>query len=383
MNTSPQEIPAEELLPADIQTANLLVARLHELMGDNLDVAFYYGSRLKGTTRRHSDFDLSFIPREGAVPCTNLTIAVGGVLFDLYPIGWDGMERLATFDNPSTSLLFCTEVVYARNEAVRARFDTLRHRAEELLSPAGHDQMAHKALELFRKLGPDHYLLAAHVAPDDLFTAKHRAMRLVGGVAHCLAVLNQAIVDTRRPENLLGLEKRPADTETLLRILVDGTDIAAIRHAATRLMQATRALILAELEDCVGGTLHLKHFFNYPEARNALFAIEDACERGNRYLALCVLTAWQNEMAQVMKKLATGCDVPDDLLFPEIAAEYRAYGFPDLMPSVLAGDMATLKEGIAQYDSLLRRFFTEQDVPLCDFADNADLSVWLAALPPL
>ncbi len=365
------------------QTADLLVARLRELMGDDLDVAFYYGSRFKGTTRRHSDFDLSFIPREGAAACTNLTVAVGGVLFDLYPIGWDGMERLATFDNPSTSLLFRTEVVYARNEAVRTRFDALRHRAEELLSPAGHDQMAHKALELFRKLGPDHYLLTAEVATDDLFTAKHRAMRLVGGVAHCLAVLNQANVDTRRPQHLLKLERRPADIEALLRILVDGSDVDAIRQAATRLMRETRALVLAELQDCVGGTVRLKDFFNYPEARNALWAIQDASEQGNRYLALCVLTSWQNEMAQVMKKLATGCNVPDDLLFPEISAEYKAYGFPDLMPAVLSGDMAALEAGIAQYDALLRKFFLENDVPLCDFADNAALSEWLAALPPL
>ena len=369
--------------PTERQTAALLVARLRELMGDELDVVFLYGSRLKGTTRRHSDFDLSFIPREGASKCTNLTVSVGGVLFDLYPIGWDGMERLAGFDNPSTSLLFCTEVVYVRDESVRARFDALRTRAEELMSPAGHDTMAHKALELFRKLGPDHYLLTAQVAADDLFTAKHRVMRLLAGLSHCLAVLNQTAVDTRRPENLLALPKRPSALDTHLAVLVESTDVGAMQHAMTLLMQQTRALVLTELQDCVGGPLRLKDFFNYPEARNALLAILDATERGNRYLALCVLTAWQNELAQVMTKLETGCDVPDDLLFPEIGTTYLTHGFPDLMPAVLAGDAAALKEGIAAYDALLRQFFLDNDVPLCDFTDNAALSDWLAALPPL
>ena len=362
------------------KTTRLLIERLKQRMGEELDIVFFYGSQLKGNTRLHSDFDLSYIPSEGSTKYNGITVMVDDVLYDLYPMDWASMDRLATYDNPSASLLFRTEVAYCREDKLLERFNGLRPRLEALLKPEAKGEMAKKALRLFRNLAFDHFRLSTCVKPGDLFTAKHLSIGILRGIAHCLGVANQACIDTRDLENLHNLALRPASFFEQAEILVNSQNVQAIQAACTHLMEETHALLTDRVTASCRNTTPLGGMFNYPEALNCLRSILSSCEKGNRYHALTSWTGYKNELAQVMARLATQVDYTDDHLFGQFAATYEAYGFPDLLPAILSGDVDAVRTGIETYDERYRKFFKENGVQLDVFKDNQALSAYLNAL---
>ncbi len=362
------------------KTANLLIERLKRRMGEELDIVFFYGSQLKGKTRLHSDFDLSYIPSEGSTKYKGITVMVDDVLFDLYPMDWACMDRLATYDNPSASLLFRTEVAYCREDKLLERFSGLRPRLEALLKPEAKGEMAKKALRLFRNLAFDQFRLSTSVKPGDLFTAKHLSIGILRGIAHCLGVANQACIDTRDLENLRDLALCPASLFEQAKILVDSPDVRAIQAACTHLMEETHSLLTDNVTVSCRNTTPLGAMFNYPEALNCLRSILSSCEKGNRYHAQTAWTGYKNELAQVMARLATQVDYTDDHLFGQFSGTYEAYGFPDLLPAILSGDVEAVRIGAGAYDECYRRFFCENGVQLDVFGDNQALSVYLNTL---
>ena len=118
--------------------------------GNEVDLIFQYGSQIKGTTHKFSDVDLSFTPGPDST-LHSITVMVDDTLFDLYPMRWSLLERMAEFRDISSSVLLQNRVLYSRNEAVLARFQALGEQLRTLQQPEAKPEMVSRDAGNFPK----------------------------------------------------------------------------------------------------------------------------------------------------------------------------------------------------------------------------------------
>jgi predicted nucleotidyltransferase len=114
---------------------NLMVEKHLARLGEETELIFLFGSREKGTAHPNSDVDLCYTPVHES-EWAHCTVTVEGILFDLFPLHWSQLERMADFDDPRTSLIMDARVVYHRTEEALTRFRGLQDRIRRLEQPA-------------------------------------------------------------------------------------------------------------------------------------------------------------------------------------------------------------------------------------------------------
>src|SRR5512133_3651288 len=125
-----QRTPMDKIQPA----IDALKTALLEKLGDEVDLIFQYGSHIKGLAHKYSDVDISYVPVHETT-WESITVMVGDTLFDFYPMHWSHLERMADFRDVSSTVLLNNRVLYQRDEAVGARFESLAERLRSLQRP--------------------------------------------------------------------------------------------------------------------------------------------------------------------------------------------------------------------------------------------------------
>lgn len=352
-------------------------------LGDEVEVVFRFGSRVKGGAHRYSDVDVSFVPaREAAWHA--ITVLVDDVLCDLFPLPWPTLERWAAFDDVRGSLLLDAEVVFARSDAADARFRALADRLRALTEPAARPEMLAKAQAILARAGDPLVLLREEAAAGRMLPAVRQARRVLDTVLHCLAVLNQAPVDTRRLPEVVALPRLPDGFETGVAALRSARDPAALVASAEALVRSTRALLLAEQRTVQRRSTTFAEAFagGYPELRADLQHVLLACERGQAS-ALDVVSPLDvvSVLHEVMVGIAsaeTGVEYGSSNAMRDYWVDLDALGFPDLLAPALAGDRTELHRRTVAFDERLRDFLVERGVDLASYGSIDELEAALA-----
>ncbi len=81
-----------------------------------------YGSFVSGGQSAVSDVDLYFVPATGRALALSRTFWIEDVGYDLFPMDWERLERIADFSDNLTPLVAEARVLYCRGAADAARF---------------------------------------------------------------------------------------------------------------------------------------------------------------------------------------------------------------------------------------------------------------------
>lgn len=354
---------------------------LLQRFGDQVDLIFQYGSHLRGTAHKYSDVDVSWVPVH-AKTWGSITVMVDETLFDLYPIHWAKLEQMADFRDVSATVLLHNRILYQRNQAAADRFAALTTRLRALQQPEAKPQMVRRALELFQGVGYDYYLLRRSAALDDEIGCLRQSQAILRAVLHCVAVCNQAPVDTRKLAQVLALPQLPQGFgEHVNRVVAAMTPQTALT-AIDALLDTTYLFLLERQRQHLNEGAMWPAVFDaaYPELKRDLQAVMQACEQQDVFAAKNALFSLLHEMslgiAQVERGFAATsfnglCDYEQDL---------TALGFPALTPLLVAGDFAGLHRQCLAFDVRLKAFLTERAVKLNDFASLEEL--WGFLTPP-
>ena len=345
-------------------------ALLRELGGE-IDLIIQYGSHLKGAAHPYSDLDLSYVPAHEST-WKSITVVVAGVMCDLYPIHWSRLEEMADFRDPSGTVLLDHRVLYQRNEEAAARLAALPSRLLALLQPEARPAMLRRAQEIFRATGYDYFLLGQQAAAGHPWSCLQHADRLLRRVLHCLAVCNQACIDTRKLPEILALPRLPAGiAETAARI-TSATDPGELLAACGSLMQTTRDLLLAEQRQIPRQTtLPALLDSAYPELKGDLQHVLLACERRDMFSLKGPLLSLYHELNLALAQAFTGIAYSDFNSLTEYEQNLVALGFPALLPHVVSGDFVALHRACLAFDQHLQRFLRDHAVQLNAF-DSID-----------
>lgn len=356
-----------------------LTAALLRRLGDEVDLIFRYGSQLTGATNRYSDVDISYVPVHEDT-WESITVLVNDTLFDLYPMHWSKLERMAAFREASASVLLNHRVIYSRTEAAAQRMQTLAEQLRSLQEPAARPEMIRCALEIFQSTGYDYTLLREQVGAGHGAGSLKQAQAIFRTVLHCLAVLNQACVDTRKLAQVLALPRLPLDFAATAGRMVDATEPRDLLAAADALLHTTRALLLAEQRQHLRHTTTFPAAFDaaYPELKRDLQGVMLACERQDMFALRTSLFSLLHEMSLAIAQVGTGVAYSRFNGLADYEQDLASLGFPALLPYVESRDFAALHRQCLAFDRRLKQFLAERSVQLNAFASLDELRDFLS-----
>jgi hypothetical protein len=358
------------------RVTRILVDELVRRHADEVDLVFRYGSLLQGSAHRYSDLDISWVPAS-ADTWDAITVMVDDVLVDCYPIHWSVLERMSELQHVSCAILLHGRIVHRRSDAAAARFAALGERLRAVQLPAERPAMVRRALERFTAVGYPHYLLTRAARDAHVLAALQEAAAIRDIVLHCLALVNQAPVDTRRRAEVLALPVLPRGLAEALSQLDAAGDAAELLAAIDTLLDTTRALLVAEQATLVRETSFADAFrAAYPELKGDLQHVLLACERGAA--SPLELVSIQRELMAHLALALDGIEPSAFNALPDYERDLAALGFPDLLDPALGHDAATLHARVRAFDEHLRAFLVERGVDLCTFATPDDLKAGLA-----
>lgn len=358
-------------------TAVLKTALLRDL-GDEVDLIFRYGSFLKGNMHSYSDLDISYVPVHETT-WHSITVLVDDMLCDLYPIHWSRLEEMADFENISSTVLLNYQIVYERTAAVGARFRALPERLYALQQPAARPAMLRKAQAYFQRTGYPAYLLRQQAANGHFFACLQQALEIRSTVFHCLALCNQAAIDTRKLPQVLALPKLPVNFAETMAHLTNATTPADLLAACDQLLQTTRDLLLTEQRQVADSAIGYPAAFGagYPELKNGLQHVLLACERQDRFALQVPLLSLYHELSRMIAEATTGVVYTGFNSLAEYEQDFVGLGFPALLPAVEAGDFDALHRQCVAFDAHLQRFLTQHGISLNTFATVDELQRYL------
>ena len=375
------EMTKGDLMRGDIQSIleTLKDAMLHKL-GDEVDLIFQYGSQVKGTTHKFSDVDLSFVPIHDST-WENITVLVDDTLFDFYPMHWSHLEHMAEFRDVSSSVLLQNRILYSRNDEILRRFEELGARLRTLQEPEAKPQMVRRAMEIFQSTGYEFYLLQLQAEIRHQAGCIKQAGSIFRTVLHCLAVCNQACIDTRKMEQVLALPGLPAGFAESAHRMIVTLDPDELLSATSTLLQTTREFLLAEQRQFLCSETDFPTEFDsgYPELKRDLQAVMLACEQQDLFTLKGSLLSLLHEVSRGIAKVITGISFTGFNGLSEYEQDLVELGFPALLPYLEARDFDGLYQNCLAFDMRLREFLMEREVPLNSFATVDDLQVYLAS----
>lgn len=347
-------------------------------LGEEVEIVFQYGSFLHGATNKYSDVDLSYVPRHEDT-WESITVMVDDVLCDLYPMHWSKLERMAEFRDVSASVLLHHRIVYRRSEAAADRFRALAARLEGLLLPAARPEMQRRAQEIFQSTAYDYYLLRRQVEAGHQAGCARQAQAILRTVLHCLAVYNQACVDTRKVAQVLALPHLPAGFAETAERLINAWAPHDLLTATDALLQTTRDLLLAGQRQHLRAAVTYPAAFEsaYPEFKRDLQGIMLACERQDMFALKTSLFSLLHELSRAIAEVETAVSYSGFNGLDEYEQDLAALGFPPLLPAAAAGDFAALHRQCQAFDGRLQTFLTGRGVALNTFATPAALHAHL------
>ena len=364
-------------MASDLERASEMIqeALLREL-GDEVELIIHYGSHYRGGGHKYSDLDLCYVPSNEET-WNHVTVIVNDKLIDLFPFHWPRFEDVAEFNHVFCTILMNSEIIYQRDEEAARRFLALRERCRELQEPQARPDMLRKAQEIFQGAGYPYYLLQQQAARGHQLASMKHAQDVLKAVLHALAVCNQACIDTRKLDQVLALPKLPPGFAEMVHKIMTTADPAQLLQATETLMNAARALLLAEQAVAQGHEPNFPEVLSgtYPEFKAGIQHLMLACEQENAYTF--ELMSLYHDLMIHMAWAATGIGYSDFNSIAEYEQDLAALGFPDLLPYIEAGDFAGLHEQCQLFDQRLQQFLIAHDVALNSFSTVDELQAYL------
>ena len=354
--------------------ADLMIRTLLERLGDEVEIIVRYGSTVRGGTHRWSDLDMSYVPKHPDTwDC--ITVMVDDILFDLYPLHWPTLERMAEHGDWRATILDDLRVDYAASPAARDRLAALVERHHELEQPSARRQMVAKALTEFERVGYDYYQLTRTARTGEFRSACVHANRIIGILLRSLVVLNQSRADTRKLHEVMALDRIPPGLEELVDSVTTAATPTDLIAACDALLEAVRTLLLCEQAESqrVEPSIEARLGAAYPELRADVQRVLLACERHDLLAAQTKLYSFLHELhfhlAQGERGIEySGFNSLDEYLSAEIET-----GFPDLVSPAVAGHFEKLQEETLRFDEILRAYLREAGAGLYCYESREDL----------
>lgn len=332
---------------------DIFIEKVRREYPEDISLVFIYGSEARDDAHSKSDLDLVFVPRTSRGRELSMTFLLRDIGYDFFPMSWERLERIASFDETLVSIVAQGKVVYSASEADEDRFLALQEQIQRTVDGPLTINMLDKASALIEKA----MLYCAEMA----YSFDYGQVRVcAGGV---LSVLSTAVyllnntymqkAEKHRLEELAQLPRLPEHFVKHYLTVIHEKRSDYIRTASWRLLNCVKALysdMEAELRVCEAPQSLLPGTYE-----------EMVCNWKNK-----LLTAIHDNDAHYAYVTAVNYQA----MLDEVS---RRGGLPrmDILKSFQADNLPALRKAIVEVEKRYLKMLYENDVAITQF-DTTD-----------
>jgi len=292
------------------------------------------------------------------IPATNRanglarTFIIDGIGYDLFPMSWERIERMADVKEYNTTCLADAEILWARCDEDRQRFGSLQARLKaNLQNPAYMLERAKKWFDTVKEIYQDTFF------EDRLYKVRENAGHICDLLAMAVAFVNGRFFvhgQTSQLAELSNMKKTPLDFEKLYRAIVNEPSPDAQKRFCHDIMKSTKA------------------FLDEQEKPPVSSAAPDFTE----------LTAWYQELCYTWRRVYHWCDMKEPVnayiwcctLQSEADEWGEKFGIADvdMLSSFKAEDLAGFRERVETVEEKFRQAIADNGVALDEYKSVED-----------
>ena len=325
----------------------MLVETVRNHYTHDIAIMIVYGSYVDGTLTPTSDLDVIIVPKTDKGWNLARTFMFNGTGNDIFGVGWEHLERYASFDDMKVSVLACSQLVYYDEEADRAHYEALIQQVHDIEQGPLTQALIEKAER--RMTTVKQYYGELCLGHD---------LSAVGGILYeigdVICLLNHTYLRSgykHFDDEIIQFALLPEGFLQAFHAVSDGSTREAVIRACHNLISLIDSF-LPEVRKVIVPQGNVQEFEElYEEMSSHWNKLRRACATGDRMMALTVASVLQSVFDMVQKHLGT--DIADLRLVDQFTNGLQAL--------LEAGDRAErtlvrlLQEGgltFAQYDNL-------------------------------
>jgi hypothetical protein len=344
-----------------LKAAEILIEKIRKDYQDDVAVVVIMGSYIYDALHSRSDLDMYYVPKTERGRNLARVFIIDGIGFDIWPISWERLERIAGHEEKITSIVTEGRVLYHGSEEDLERFNQLRAKG---LDVSDRNKFMDKAQKQVDQAYKAYFrLLRAEQLPD----ARMQAMGIIFPLTYAIALLNGTTVKRGRgklKQEIMDMPLVPPDFPELYDTVFSSMDMDEMRNAYGQLIHETQELVRKEqdrLRPAASFTENLDGF--YEELINFYNKIYHACEIGDTCTALFAAT----EIMYEIEDAFTGTGVSPGLL-------------PDIVGAFDPQDIGHFLDVVKAHQEAFVALLQEKGVTLRVLQDFSELEALMASL---
>ncbi len=301
---------------------------------DDVSLVCCYGSYVNGTANKMSDIDFYYVPKTDRAYELTKSFILDGIGFDFWPLNWERLEAMATFDNTMVSLVADCNIVYSNCSKDEKRFLDLQKKIQEIKEQEINQDMLIKAEEHIKEAMREYCQL--QLSKDICEIRTHSGMLLME-IADAVTLMNNryfAYGLKKHLSEVLALQYVPVGFEELYNLIINSDISEEIKNSCLTIINNTIELC-KKLSDSIRTKKKPQDVLSglYEEIVSTWNKIYTACDNRNGNLAFLAGTCLQQELDSVS----------DMCEFPRI----------DLMGKFNANDLESFKEAAEKAEDIM------------------------------
>lgn len=318
-----------------------------------------------GSADAHSDVDFFYVPKTDKALKLTYQFIIDGIGYDLFPISWDRVLKIAAFDQPLAAVITESKVIYSATEEDLQRYESYRTNMLKLCSEEGAQIMLNKAHEYFNEV----FIYLANMKRGGLrlIDLRIEASKVISKLAMVVAYANHTFYKKgfgKSIQDSFKLSTLPLDYQVLVETIIRLDDKEALIASTVELVDNTRTFLLDKSYDFAQPEPFETLFIGYyEELKSVINKMLRACDQQDQLAAYAVAAYFHEEISQFLMKVEVGIWYNDRHIYQEYSKVFERIFNIDLIDLVAIGDFEALKAAVEKLNldfvALLKRQYVE------------------------
>ena len=290
---------------------DLILDKIRRDYQDDIAIFVIMGSHLYHETHPKSDLDMYYIPKTNKGYELASVFIMEGIGFDLWPISWERIERIAKHEERLGSIVSEGQIVYYGCEEDLMKFKALQDKATDK-SQTGH--FIYRSKSQMRSVYQELYFLDQ---ASMLSKARYHAVQIIYGLTYALALLNQSPIKRGRGKLLSEIQamaRIPNDFEKDYRNIFQTEKMDDLKRSVHHLVYSTQHLVDQVWYDLIQDSFTNEAQGFYEELINNYNKIERAYHINDPYTAFYAAAEIDHEIDDIIAHRGVSLDELPDLL---------------------------------------------------------------------
>lgn len=352
-----------------MDVAEALIHHIRRNFPEDIAIVAYYGSYAQGAATARSDLDFFFIPATPAGYQASIQFILRDIGFDFWPISWDRAERMAAYQEPNTSIIADSKLLYCRSDEDLIRFNDLKDKIRTM--PRHGLKLAEQGETYIRDALIHWYNLNQSCASEGLDSIRTESHGILTNAIYALAAINRTYLEKgwgKNTNQIREFQIKPPHFDEDMKTIMRSDSYEKIYGACDRLLKGMMQILNQEKESYTDGPSYPERVKGiYEEFKGIFDKLKTACERNDYDTAFFWSIGVQDEISRFLFYAEKG-------RWPGISDAARHYqelynsiGLPNLAALLDPHDLTPLLAAVERLETAFAACLTNEGVVINRF----------------